>query len=287
MDIELARTFLEIARSGSFIAAAERLHVTQTAITARVQNLESQLDCRLFVRNRAGARLTANGEAFVSYATQLVQTWEAARRDLPLPEGLSNVLHVGGEVSLCNPLLLNWVRQLRVRLPGHAIRTQVGEACHLLEQVELGVLDAALVYRPAYQAGLQVEELLEEKLVMIRSVANPEPYVYIDWGEDFRRQHDAALPERARAALSFNLGPLALQYILDSGGAGYFRSRVVQRYLELGILERVPKVPEFSYPTYLVYSRERDSAALQQAFAVLREVIRSDHDWSQRWDPLI
>lgn len=39
MDIELARTFLEIVRSGSFMAAAERLHVTQTTVTARVHNL--------------------------------------------------------------------------------------------------------------------------------------------------------------------------------------------------------------------------------------------------------
>lgn len=287
MDIELARTFLEIVRSGSFIAAAERLHVTQTAITARVHNLESQLDCKLFVRNRAGARLTANGEAFVSYASQLVQTWESARRDLPLPQGLSHVLHLGGEVSLCNPLLLNWVRQLHQQLPGHAIRAEVGDAATLLRQLELGVLDAALLYRPEYAPGLQVEQLLEETLIQVRSVASPEPYVYIDWGEDFRRRHDAALPDKARASLSFNLGPLALQYILDSGGAGYFRSRVVQSYLERGILERTPKAPEFSYPTYLVYSRERDSQELQQAFAVLREVIRCDHDWSQRWDPLI
>ena len=48
MDIELARTFLEIVRSGSFMAAAERLHVTQTTVTARVHNLEGQLGCRLF-----------------------------------------------------------------------------------------------------------------------------------------------------------------------------------------------------------------------------------------------
>ena len=96
-----------------------------------------------------------------------------------------------------------------------------------------------------------------------------------------------ALPDKARAGIGFNLGPLALQYILDCGGSGYFRSRVVQSYLERGILERVPKAPEFSYPTYLVYSRERDSQPLLQAFAVLREVVRHDHDWSQRWDPLI
>ena len=51
MDIELARTFLQIVRSGSLVAAAEHLHLTQTAISARVQNLESQLNCKLFVRN--------------------------------------------------------------------------------------------------------------------------------------------------------------------------------------------------------------------------------------------
>jgi DNA-binding transcriptional LysR family regulator len=99
MDIDLARTFLEIVRHGSLAAAAEKLHVTQTAITARVQKLESQLGSTLFVRNRAGARLTPNGEAFVVYANQLVETWEAARRDLPLPEGYRDVLHIGGEVS--------------------------------------------------------------------------------------------------------------------------------------------------------------------------------------------
>ncbi|MCQ4345906.1 LysR family transcriptional regulator [Pseudomonas stutzeri] len=287
MDIELARTFLAIVRSGSFVAAAERLHVTQTAITARVQNLENQLGCRLFVRNRAGARLTADGEAFVSYASRLVQTWEAARRDLPLPDGQRDLLRLGGETSLCNPLLLDWVRRLRERLPEHAVRAEVGDAASLLRQLEQGMLDAALVYRPDYAPGLQVEQLLEEKLILVRSVASPEPYLYVDWGEDFRRRHDAALPDRARASLGFNLGPLALQYLLDCGGSGYFRSRVVQTYLERGILERVPQAPEFSYPTWLVYSRERASPALQQAFALLREAVGAGQDWSQRWDPLI
>jgi DNA-binding transcriptional LysR family regulator len=287
MDIDLARTFLEIVRHGSLASAAEKLHVTQTAITARVQKLESQLGSTLFVRNRAGARLTPDGEAFVVYANQLVQTWEAARRDLPLPDGYRNVLHIGGEVSLCNPLMLSWARELREKIPGHALRTEIRDGENLLRQLELGVLDAALVYQPEYWPRLQVEQLLEEKLIQVRLAANPEPYIYIDWGTDFRRQHDAALPDKARAALSFNLGPLALQYILENGGSGYFRTRVVQSYLDSGVLERVPKAPEFSYPTYLVYSRDRDSATLQLAFELLRAVVKADGDWSQRWDPMI
>ena len=55
MDIDQARTFLAIAASGSFIEAAQRLHVTQSTVSARVQRLEDELGSRLFVRNRAGA----------------------------------------------------------------------------------------------------------------------------------------------------------------------------------------------------------------------------------------
>lgn len=287
MDIDLARTFLEIARSGSFVSAAERLHVTQTAITARVQNLEGQLGCRLFVRNRAGARLTPEGEVFVGHATQLVKTWEAARRDLPLPKGYRDLLAIGGEVSLSNPLLLGWMTRLRERIPSHAVRVEVAAGQHLQQQIELGLLDAALVYQPEYWPGMQVELLLEEKLVQIRSSRAPEPYVQVDWGPRFRQQHDAALPDLARAAVSVNLGPLALQFILQNGGSGYFRTRVVQSYLDSGVLERVERAPEFTYPTYLVYSRDRDSALLQRAIGVLREVVADDIDWSQRWDAVL
>ena len=246
MDIELARTFLEIVRSGSFMAAAERLHVTQTTVTARVHNLEGQLGCRLFVRNRSGARLTTNGEQLATHASQLVRTWDAARRALPLPEGAGQVLTLGGEVSLWNPWLLNWLSALREACPNVAVRAEVGERTTLHEKLEQSVLDAALVHQPDYWPGMQVEQLMEEKLILVRRGAEEAPYVYVDWGADFRRQHDSAWPERTRATINVDLGPLALRYLLRHGGSGYFRTRVVQPYLESGELERVPAAPEFS-----------------------------------------
>lgn len=283
MDIDLARTFLEIIRSGSFIATAERLHITQTAVTARVRSLESQLCCRLFIRNRAGARLTSDGERFVTYATQLVQTWETAKRDLPLPRGYDKLLSLGAEVSLSNPLMLAWVQRLRQALPDHALRSDVASDNELLKKLELGALDAALVHQPAYWPGLQVEQVLEEKLIQVVQVAHPEPYIYVDWGPAFREQHDLALPGNMRSALSFSLGPLALQYLLQCGGRGYFRTRVVQRYLDEGILKRVEQAPEFSYPVYLVYARAAQSPALFRAIELLHEAAKDDYDWS-RWN---
>ena len=205
MDIDLARTFLEIARSGSFVAAAERLHLTQTAVTARIQNLEGQLGCRLFVRNRAGARLTADGEHFLGYASQLVQTWDAARRDLPLPDGFRNLLNLGGEVSLCNPLLLNWMRRLREAIPGHAVRVEIGQGADLL---------ATGAGRAGRRAGLPAGILAR---AAGRAVAGGKAgdgafrgirgaLSLCRLGPDFRSQHDAALPDRAKAALAATSG---------------------------------------------------------------------------------
>jgi len=280
MDIDLARTFLEVVRTGSFMGAAERLHVTQTAVTARVRNLESQLGCRLFVRNRSGARLTVNGERFVARASQLVRIWDAARRELPLPSEADASLTLGGETSLWNPLLLNWLSALRQQYVDLAVRAEVGERRTLHEKLEQGVMDAALVHQPHYWPGMQVEELLEEKLILVCSAKGAEPYVYVDWGEHFCRQHDAAYPEWARAGVTTNLGPLALRLLLEQGGSGYFRTRVVQPYLDEGLLVRESSAPEFSYPVYLVYSRERSSQRLEEALGVLREVVLHLGQWN-------
>jgi len=279
LDIDLARTFLEIVRTGSFMAAADRLHITQTTVTARVQNLEGQLGCRLFVRNRSGATLTDHGERFAGHASQLVQTWEAARRELPLPQGAESVLTLGAEISLWNPLLLNWLSALRDVLPDVALRIEVGEPRSLHERLEQGVLDAVLVHLPDYWPGMQVEQLLEEKLILVRTPHTAEPYVYVDWGAHFRQQHDAALPEKARSRLTMNLGPLAIQYLVANGGSGYFRSRVAQPYLENGALIRETDAPEFSYPVFLVYSRARKSVQLEGAFSVLQTTLARQPEW--------
>ncbi|BES72100.1 LysR family transcriptional regulator [Marinobacter nanhaiticus D15-8W] len=273
MDIELARTFLEIVRTGSFMAAAERLHITQTTVTARIQNLESQLGCRLFIRNRSGATLTNHGERFAGRASQLVQTWDAARRELPLPEDTGDTLVLGAETSLWNPMLLDWLSLLNAGASNIAVRVDVSEPRTLHEALEQGVMDLALVHQPNYWPGMQVEQLMDEKLILVRTPGEQGEYVYVDWGAHFRRQHDAAYPERAGRRLSFNLGPLAIQYLLRNGGSGYFRTRVARRYLQQGLLERVEDSPEFSYPAYLVYARTLDAPMVLKAVELLRRIV--------------
>jgi len=275
VDINLARTFLEIVSCHSFAQAAERLHVTQTAISARVKTLEELLGRTLFVRNRAGASLTSAGEQFVRHAMTMVQVWERARQQMAVPPGRRALVTVGCEISLWDPLMLDWLLGMRDSAPDLALRTEVGVAEDLLERVANGTLDIVVAYAPRQRPGLRIELLIEEKLVLVTTAPGSQApqmadYVYVDWGSEFAAQHSLAFPELSSVGVSSSLGPLGLGYLLAVGGAGYFRQNVVRNHLKEGRLHRVAGAPEFLYPAYAVYAADADMAVLEPALAVLR-----------------
>ncbi|HEY7383149.1 MAG TPA: LysR family transcriptional regulator [Beijerinckiaceae bacterium] len=280
MDIELARTFLAIVEAGSFVRAAERLNVTQTTVSARVRSLEDQLRRPVFIRNKSGATLTPAGEQFLRFAPTLVQVWERARQQLAVPPGRTAMVAVGAELSLWNPLLLNWMLWMRREASDLALRTEVDLPESLLRQVGDGVLDVAVLYAPRHWPGLKVELIMEERLVLASSnprgsdVSDPD-YVYVDWGEDFASHHGMSFPQFSNPGLFVGLGPLALDYVAEVGGAGYFRRRAVQPYLESGRLQLVRDAPEFTYPVYAVYADASDSEALRTALTGLRETAQA------------
>jgi len=280
MDIVAARTFLEIVKTGSFVRAAANLNITQTAVSARVRVLEEQLDRQLFTRNKAGARLTPAGDQFLRYATSLVQLWERARHDVALPPGRQNLVTVGGEHSLWNPLLRNWLVWMKNECADVAIRTQIDVTERLLDQVQEGIMDLAVVYAPPSRTGIVEELLLDEILVAVST--NPgadenwwEDYVFVDWGPEFRANHHTAFPDAPSPALSVNHGPLALDYILTVGGSGYFRMEAARPHLERGKLHLVADKPRFSYSIYALYSAKADEQLMERVRTGLRATAAS------------
>ncbi len=280
MDIDRARTFLEIVHSGSFLRAAERLHVTQTTVSARVRTLEDELGRQLFVRNRTGAHLTQAGREFVRFAQSFVQIWERARHQLAIPLGRTGVVAVGGELSLWNPLLLDWLVWMKKAKPEIAIHAHVGVPDQLIDQLRTGVLDIAVLYAPKLLPGFRVELLQEEQLVLVRAHGSEnagdekKSYVYVDWGPLFAAQHEASSAAVGESGLLIGLGPLALSYILRAGGMGYFRRSSVASHIARGELELVEGAPEFTYPAYAVYPENNDGRPdVQDALDGLKEVV--------------
>lgn len=279
MDIAAARTFLEIVKTGSFVRAAANLNITQTAVSARVRVLENQLDRQLFVRNKSGAKLTPAGSQFLRYATTIVQVWERALHQVAMPVGRANVVTVGGEHSLWNPLLRDWLVWMRGECADIAIRAHIDVADRLIDQVQEGVLDLAVVYAPPHRTGIVPELLLEETLVPVttdREHREPvaDDYVYVDWGPEFRSSHQNAFPDAPSPALSVNHGPLAMDYILAVGGSGYFRMEAARPHLDSGRLTLIRDKPRFSYSVYAVYSAKGDERLMERVRAGLRAVAR-------------
>ena len=281
MDLNLARTFLEIVETRNFARAAERLHVTQTAVSARVRSLEELLGRRLFVRNRAGASLTPAGERFARYARVLVQAWEQARHQVAVPPGRRTVLSVGCEVTLWEPLMLDWMLWMHRAVRHVALRAEVAPPAGLLERVVDGTLDLAVLYAPQQRPGLKIELLIEERLVLVTTAhratgPRPSDYVFVDWGPEFAAQHHLAFPRLAAAATAVGLGPLALDYLLEAGGAGYFRASAVRKHLRTGRLRLVADAPVFLHPAYAVYSEAADVKIVAPALAGLRHVAAAE-----------
>ena len=281
MDVELARTFLEIVATRSFVRAAEHLNVSQTTVSARIRSLEERLGRSLFVRNKNGATLTPAGEQFLRYAPMFVQLWERARHQVAVPSGSRAVLAIGGETSLWQPWLQNWLLWMRKTAPDIALRVQVGPAEALTSQVADGVLDIAVMYAPQQRPGSRVELLREEKLVLVSTdpsaqQSSPPGYVYVDWGPDFALHHGLSFPDAMNPGLFVGHAPLALNYILEAGGSGYFRQSAVMSHLAAGRLHLVPGAPSFFHPIYAVCSSQADEALIGLAIDGLRAVASAD-----------
>jgi DNA-binding transcriptional LysR family regulator len=277
MDTELARTFLTVVGAGNFSTAAERLHVTQSTVSARIRTLEEQLGCSLFVRNKAGTRLTPAGRQFQRHAAALVRTVERARQDVGTVAGYRGTLAIGARIGLWEGLLLEWLPLMRATAPDISLRAEIALEEELMQGLVEGRIDVGVMYTPQSRPGLVVERLLEERLVLVATGDAGQPgsvdgYVFVDWGPEFYAQHSVFFPEFAGAALIANIGWLGLQHILRHGGSGYFPLRLVGPHLRDRRLRRVPNAPEFRLPAYLVHADEPQSDAVGVALALMRRL---------------
>ncbi len=279
MDIDQARTFLAIAASGSFIEAARRLPVTQSTVSARMQRLEDELGARLFVRNRAGATLTPAGRRFSEPAKRLLRTAEHARQEVGLPGRYLSTLHVGARIALWEGLLPTWIGWIRRQDAQVALRTGIGFEEDLMRGLIDGSLDLGLMYTPSHSAGLVVEHLFDESLMLVSSHPDEtgpgDDYIHVDWGAAFDIQFTQGYPDQEPPAQTVNIGWLALQLLLANGGSAYLPARMARPLLANARLHAVRGAPRFALPAYVVHARHGDHPALALALRGLRAISAS------------
>ncbi|MEL6418523.1 MAG: LysR family transcriptional regulator [Pseudomonadota bacterium] len=285
MDIALIRTFLEVAATGSFVNASERLYVTQSAVSLRVARLEEGLGKQLFTRSKAGAELTPAGREFERYALSLIKIWEEARQQVGVPEGYTKSLSIGAQYSLWPRLGFRWIDRMQDDMPTLNIRAELGMPDRIMRFLVEGVVQIGLMYSPQLRPGLTARKILDEELVLAASWPATfdeisDHYVFVDWGPEFVHAHAFELPKLTNPGLTMSLGAMAADYVVSRHAAAYLPARYIKRYLDAGQLHLIPDAPVFPYPVWSIWRDDLEDDIRSVAETAL-VAIRSQIDAEQ------
>lgn len=269
-----------IARLGSFTAAAERLHTTQPAVSARVRELEEQVGHRLFVRQGRGVALTIEGREFVRKAELVLRQLE----DLALSFGEAHMPGVVrlGTSSICLDLLAALTTTMARTMPKLAFEVEIDRAAPLLARLEARQLDLVLLTGPVdanrfTRRSLGVDRMLwvalpqlveerwkrpaEERLsdVGIWCVDRRSYF----WSEAMQRLSElGATPERVNA-INHTLDIVRL--VQAGAGIGFVAETLVRDALDRGTLVTLPGIaPSADIEFSVVCTRDTDSRLSNQ-----------------------
>ena len=265
MRLSSLQTFLAIIETGSLSRASEKLNITQSTVTARLQALEDDLGHILLHRQRSGVSITAAGLRLKRYAEAMADLWRQARQEIALPDHVRLICNFGVHHSLwigLGQVIFENICQLR---PDIAISVWSGDSTQISDWMDAGIVDIGLSHAANAKSNQSVFELAADRLVLV----SPDPqnpiefdpnYIYIESGTDFGRQHATAFASAGIANISFNNPLWGLEHLLQNGGSAYLPYRLVEQHLASNRLFILDAVPEF---TRRVYFSRNDEATSQ------------------------
>src|SRR6187549_950628 len=171
MEIRQLRAFIAIAESGTFTAAAARVHVTQAAISMQIRQLEKEIGARVFVRAPRHVILTEAGEQLLRRARHILREHDAALDEIAELAGAERGrLRIGSASAMVlTDQLPRILKELRKQHPGAEISVMSGTSESLVEQILAGEVDIAFVSLPVDVRGIKTERLSQDQLVAIAS----------------------------------------------------------------------------------------------------------------------
>lgn len=161
------KTFLSVARLGSFRRAADELCVTQAAVTSRIKGLEDYLEFAVFRRHRRGAALTEQGERFIDYARNVIDTIEHGREVARRATSYRAHYRFMSQYLLLDELVPEWLGWMTLHVPDVSISIDCGYSMIATKEIANGQLDLAVGYQYQVTNGVIFEPLFTERLVLV------------------------------------------------------------------------------------------------------------------------
>lgn len=166
------KTFIAVARHGTFASAGARIGLTQSAVSAQIHRLEQEFGFALFDRTGRSARLNASGRETLALAEELMTLYARIGEHGGSAER-SGMVRVGSIASAQVSFLVEAMAAFRAALPGCRIRVVPGVSLNLLGQVDAGEIDIAVMIRPPFALPSELEwrTLVMEPFVLLAPAA--------------------------------------------------------------------------------------------------------------------
>ncbi|MDX2291739.1 MULTISPECIES: LysR family transcriptional regulator [Streptomyces] len=175
MDLRQLEYFVAVAEERNFTRAAERVHISQSGVSAQIRRLEHELGAELFDRSARTVTLTVAGEAALAHARAALASAEAVGRAVDEVTGLvRGRLTLGMVVGCTVTPLFDALAAFRTAHPGVDVRLREDNSDRLVEGVRNGTVDLALIgAATATPDGLDALTLISERLVAAVPPAHP------------------------------------------------------------------------------------------------------------------
>jgi DNA-binding transcriptional LysR family regulator len=228
--------FMEVARNSSFSRAATTLLVTQSALSQRIKNLETELGSALFVRESSKLRLTPAGEELLQYCKHrsLLESECLTRIQDPHTKELSGIVRIGGYSSLMRSLVVPALQTLVVQNPGIRLELMTRELREIPALLRSGEADHVFLDRPMDRNGVDSELLGYEELVMIEAKGGKsKSTTYLDHDSDDDTTHRFLLAQGGKPTKLVRSFLDDIYGVIDGAAMGFGRA-IVPKHLILG-----------------------------------------------------
>jgi len=174
MDVRQLEMFRAVAEEGSFTKAAERLHVSQSAVSRQLQLLEQELRTLLVHRTGRGITVTDSGQLLLATANRINRDMQDVVSQISQTEQLQRgVLRLGAGMTVCLYILPKLLKKFRSLYKNLDLRVDAGHADDILRRLRTNEIDLALLTLPIVAEDLEIKPVLKEEMVVVAAKGHP------------------------------------------------------------------------------------------------------------------
>lgn len=280
MQIVLIETFLDLMETRNFNRTAERLNITQSTVTHRINALEAMFARKLFARNKGGTQPTAAGLRFLDHAKALQHQWHEAARAVETAGAYERSMRIGLQHDLAAHFAGDWLAAVRRELPATSIYVEVDYSNQMNRDLGAGDLDLAILFTPHYLPDLAYErigevhyEMVSNRVARIEDV-RPEDYIQAVYSPAFDRLHREEHPTLSTAPIASGETTAVLALLQKLGGSAFVMAPDAKRLLRSGAASRVTGAEPIAQAVYAATNvRTRHAHQHRRIVAIMQALL--------------